>query len=294
MKTVHSDDLLASAEAFKALHESTSLFVMPCAWDAFSAMLFERAGFSCIGTTSGGVNWVRGRRDYVYSTPRAEMLDAYAEISKSTNLPVSGDLENGYGTSPEEVAETIRGSILAGMVGGSIEDQGIVPCDESSGYGELIEFSCAVERIRAARAAALTSGIPYTLTARCEVYYTKCDDPYGEAVKRLNAYREAGADCLFVPGLNDLKSLEQLVRDVNGPVSFGMGATPEPLTLGMLEDVGVRRVSTGGGLTRATFGLLKDAVEDLVFNGMFSYLSNALSETEVNDLLNGRDNGEKK
>ncbi|MFK7997890.1 MAG: isocitrate lyase/phosphoenolpyruvate mutase family protein [Granulosicoccus sp.] len=282
MVNLNAAELVAAAETFKALHQSSSLFVMPCAWDAFSAMLFERAGFPCIGTTSGGVNWVRGRKDYVYSTPRTEMLSAYGEIAKATNLPVSGDLENGYGVSPEEVADTIKGSIEAGMVGGSIEDQCVVPSDEQFSNGELIEFSCAVERISAAREAAQSAGFPYTLTARCEVYYTNCDDPYGQAVKRLNAYREAGADCLFVPGLNDLESLENLVRDVDGPISFGMGATPVPLTLTMLEDVGIRRVSTGGGLTRATFGFLQDAAEELVSKGTFSYLNGALSETAVN------------
>ncbi len=285
MGPVYTDDFVTAAETFKAMHESPSLFVMPCAWDVFSATLFERAGFSCIGTTSGGVNWVRGRKDYVYSTPRAEMLEAYGEIARATHLPCSGDLENGYGTSPEDVADTIRASIEVGMVGGSIEDQGVVPNDEQYGNGELIEFDLAVERIRTARVAAQTAGFSYTLTARCEVYYTKCANPYAEAVKRLNAYREAGADCLFVPGLNDLDSLKHLVRDVDGPISFGMGATPEPLTCTMLEDVGIRRVSTGGGLTRASFGLLKTAVEDLVASGEFSYLDKALSETEVNRLL---------
>ena len=275
-----------AAEIFKSLHESSRLFVMPCAWDAFSALMFECAGFQCIGTTSGGVNWVKGRMDYIYSTPKSEMMSAYAEISSATKLPVSGDLENGYGESPNEVANTIRDSIAHGMVGGSIEDQGSVPTDATFKNGELIAFDLAVQRIRSARDAANKSDFPYTLTARCEVYYTNCDNPYNEAVKRLNAYREAGADCLFVPGLNDLKNLEQLVKDVDGPISFGMGATPEPLTLTMLEDLGIRRVSTGGGLTRATFGLVQEAVKEIMNSGKFSYLANALSESEVNRLLN--------
>ncbi|MBX2878455.1 MAG: isocitrate lyase/phosphoenolpyruvate mutase family protein [Granulosicoccus sp.] len=278
---------LASAERFKALHTTSSLFVMPCAWDSMSAIMFERAGFPCIGTTSGGVNWVRGRKDYVYSTPREEMLAAYGEIATSTILPVSGDLENGYGESPEAVATTIALSIAEGMVGGSIEDQGIVPTDEAGANGTLIDFELSVERIRAARIAADNAKIPYTLTARCEVYYTNCKDPYAEAVKRLNAYREAGADCLFVPGLNKLQDLKRLVNDVDGPVSFGMGATPKPLTLRMLEDVGIRRVSTGGGLARATFGLLASSVQDLVENGTFDYLDGALSEADVNKMLDG-------
>ncbi len=281
----NNDALKRAAEKFKSLHEGSTLFVMPCAWDAFSALLFEHTGFQCIGTTSGGVNWVNGRMDYVYSTPRLKMMHAYGEIAAVTTLPVSGDLENGYGNDPQEVAETIRASIVQGMVGGSIEDQGTIPTDADFTNGELIAFDLAVERIRSAREAANTSEFPYTLTARCEVYYTGCANPYKEAVKRLNAYRAAGADCLFVPGLNDLKSLEQLVKDVDGPISFGMGATPEPLTLSMLENVGIRRVSTGGGLTRATFGLVQQAAKEMMTSGTFDYLFGALSETQLNQIL---------
>jgi len=114
--------LSEQASTFRKLHDNQSIFVMPCAWDPFSAKLFEQAGFSCIGTTSGGVNWVRGRKDYIYNTPKSEMLSAYGEIVRATTLPVSGDLENGYGDDPTDVADTIRKSISEGMVGGSIED----------------------------------------------------------------------------------------------------------------------------------------------------------------------------
>jgi len=275
-----------AAQQFKSMHQEDDLFVMPCAWDVFSALILERAGFQCIGTTSGGVNWVRGRQDYVYSTPRSEMLDAYGEIARSTSLPVSGDLENGYGVEPDEVAETIRSSIEQGMAGGSIEDQGSIPTDAEFGNGVLLPRELAVARIRAARATADASGLAYTLTARCEVYYTDCADPYSEAVDRLAAYRDAGADCLFVPGLNDIRGLAQLVTDLEGaPVNFGMGATPEPLSLNMLRDAGIRRVSTGGGLTRATFGLVQAAASEILASGTFGYLSNALSESHINQLL---------
>ncbi len=290
LHTKAPDDVASAARAFKSLHDESSIFVMPCAWDAFSAILLERSGFQCIGTTSGGVNWIKGRKDYIYSTPKEEMMASYGEIASATMLPVSGDLENGYGTSQEDVANTILDSIAMGMVGGSIEDQGLVPTDEHFSNGQLIEFETAVERIVAARVAAQAVNYPYTLTARCEVYYTDCKDPYGEAVKRLNAYREAGADCLFVPGLNDLTSLEQLVRDVDGPISFGMGATQEPLTVSMLEDIGIRRISTGGGLTRAAFALLNNAAQEIMANGTFGYLNDVLSEAEVNSALDNKKN----
>jgi len=286
MASTSADTQKHKAKRFKALHDGSKLFVMPCAWDAFSALLFEQVGFKCIGTTSGGVNWVRGRMDYVYSTPRVEMLTAFGEIATATSLPVSGDLENGYGHSPQQVAQTIRESISHGMIGGSIEDQGSVATDTNFTNAKLIAIDLAADRIRAARAAADESELDYTLTARCEVYYTNCADPYKEAVTRLNTYREAGADCLFVPGLNDLKSLELLVKDVDGPISFGMGATPQPVTLTMLEDIGISRVSTGGGLTRATFGLLQKSVEKILASGNFDYLVDALSESQVNRILN--------
>jgi len=218
---------------FKAMHENGSLFVMPCAWDAFSTLIFQNAGFSCIGTTSGGVNWVCGKKDYVYNIPKAVMLSAYGEIAQSTQLPVSADLENGYGEGIDEVADTILKSI----------------------------------------------------NARCEVYYTDSEHPFHVAVERLNAFREAGADCLFVPGLNDLSQLAQLVKEVNGPISFGMGATPTPITLNMLEDAGVIRVSTGGGLTRAVFSMIEKSANEIMHSGSFSYLNEAMSESDINTVL---------
>jgi len=276
------------AHEFRAKHSETELFVMPCAWDAFSAILFERAGFACLGTTSGGVNWIRGRKDYIYSTPAKEMLDAYSDIAKATSLPVSGDLENGYGESPEAVADTVRGAIVAGMVGGSIEDQKIVPTDAEFTNGVLFSQDDAIERIQYARQAADASGIEFTLTARCEVYYTDSDNSFDIAIERLNAYRQAGADCLFVPGLNDLDLLAQLIKEVDGPVSFGMGATPEPVTLRMLEDTGVRRVSTGGGITRAMFTAIQHIAQELSVDGTATYLDGIMSETDLNVILDQR------
>ncbi len=279
------NNLIQRAEKFKAMHENGSLFVMPCAWDAFSTLIFQNAGFSCIGTTSGGVNWVRGKKDYVYNIPKAVMLSAYGEIAQSTQLPVSADLENGYGEGIEEVADTILKSIDVGLVGGSIEDQQIVPSGNQSANGALYDLDVAISRIQAARSAADSSDIPFTITARCEVYYTDSEQPFHVAVERLNAFREAGADCLFVPGLNDLSQLAQLVKEVNGPISFGMGATPTPITLNMLEDAGIIRVSTGGGLTRAVFSMVEKSAYEIMHSGSFSYLNEAMSESDINNVL---------
>jgi 2-methylisocitrate lyase-like PEP mutase family enzyme len=267
----------SKAKSFQALHQKPETFVMPCAWDPSSAIMFEELGFQCIGTTSGGVNWAQGRRDYVYSTPREQMLEAYAAIARATSLPVSGDLENGYGESPAEVAETIRESINLGMVGGSIEDQNM------NSNGQLFNKELAVERIAAARETSDSTGLTYTLTARCEVFSSAIEGPYAEAVDRLNRYRAVGADCLFVPGLSDIKTLRRLVQDVDGPISFGMGASAQPLTTSVLTEIGIRRISTGGGLPRAAFSLIRNAAAEILANGTFDYLENAISDPNINE-----------
>ena len=277
MKTNISPEQHVKADKFRALHQTPEIFVMPCAWDPSSAILFEELGFQCIGTTSGGVNWAQGRRDYVYSVPRKQMLEAYAAITRATSLPVSGDLENGYGESPSEIAETIKESINLGMVGGSIEDQNM------DSNGQLFNRELSVERILAARETADSMGLAYTLTARCEVFTSGIEDPYAEAVERLNRYRAAGADCLFVPDLSDLESLGRLVRDVDGPISFGMGASAQPLSISVLAEIGIRRISTGGGLPRAAFSLIRNAAAEILDSGTFAYLDNAISDSNINE-----------
>jgi len=267
----------SKANSFQALHQKPETFVMPCAWDPSSAIMFEELGFQCIGTTSGGVNWAQGRRDYVYGVSREQMLEAYAAITRATSLPVSGDLENGYGESPSEVAETIRESIILGMVGGSIEDQNM------DSNGQLFDKELAVERIVAARETSDNMGLTYTLTARCEVFSSAIEDPYAEAVARLNRYRAAGADCLFVPGLSDIKTLGRLVQDVDGPISFGMGASAQPLSISALAETGIRRISTGGGLPRAAFSLVRNAAAEILSSGTFGYLDSAISDPDINE-----------
>jgi 2-methylisocitrate lyase-like PEP mutase family enzyme len=207
------------------------------------------------------------------------MLCDYGNIACATSLPVSGDLENGYGESCREVENTIKQSIDFGMVGGSIEDMDMVA------HGNLIDVELAVERIVAARESADSTAIPYTLTARCEVYSTNCENPYAVAVDRLNRFREAGADCLFVPGLSSPEDLANLVSDVDGPISFGMGATEQPLSVSLLSELGVRRISTGGGIARAAFSLVRTAAEKILTDGTFEYLENAISDPMINQYL---------
>lgn len=251
---------------------------MPCAWDAGSARMFEVAGFAAIGTTSGGVNWSNARPDYVYSVERDTMLDAYGMIAQAVALPVSGDLEDGYGESAHDVGDTIQAAIDRGMVGGSIEDQ-----DRSPEPG-LISLDEAVERVAAAREVADIAGIEFTLTARAESYFGGVDDPFADAVERANSYLEAGADCIFVPGPADLATISRLVAEVDGPLSVGIGSGGGELTVASLADVGVRRISTGGALPRALAKAVMTASKEMLREGSFGFAADAMAESAINAL----------
>jgi 2-methylisocitrate lyase-like PEP mutase family enzyme len=274
-----TDDLLAKTTRFRELHEHEGLFLMPNAWDAGTARILAAAGFAALGTTSAGVNHSNGRTDYDYSVSRADMLADCGRIAAAVDLPVSGDLENGYGDSPEEVAETITESIRCGLAGGSIEDHSADPAQP------LYELELAVARIRAAREAADASGLPYTLTARAETYLVDHPDPFGEAVRRVNLYREAGADCLFVPGVKDAETIGTLVREVDGPVNVVMGLVGAPLSLDQLAELGVKRISIGGSLARAAFAVVRRAAEEMRDHGTFGYAAEQMSDDELNALM---------
>lgn len=273
-----SDAQRTRAAVFRGLHDD-GIFVMPCAWDAGSARVLEDAGFAALGTTSGGVNWSRGRQDYVYSVPREAMLGDYESITSSVGLPVSGDLENGYGRTPGDVAATIRAAIGCGMVGGSIEDQSSEPGPQ------LIPISSAVERIAAARETADSLLPEFTITARAESFYGDVADPFTDAIERANRYVAAGADCVFVPGVSDLDSLQRLVDAVNAPVSLGVGSGGGSLDLDALRDAGIRRVSTGGALPRAMYALLAAASREMLQTGTFTYTERVVPEEEINALM---------
>ncbi len=269
--------LAARGEAFRRLHD-VGIFVMPCAWDAITARLFDQAGFAAIGTTSGGVNWSHGRPDYVYSASFDEMLESYGAIADATRLPVSGDLENGYSDDPEGVADVIGRSIAAGMVGGSIEDRSLT---DPSG---LVPVNLAAEKVAAAREAADASGITYTLTARAESLFTDVDDRLDDAILRVNRYVEAGADCIFIPGVADISSIETVVRNVDAPVSVGIGSGGGSLSLEALTEAGVRRVSTGGALPRSVYAFIRAAAEEMLA-GSFAGTVEAIPEDEINNML---------
>lgn len=264
-------------EDFRQLHES-GIFVMPCAWDAISALLFQRNGFAAVATTSGGVNWGHGRPDYVYGVPLEEMLRSYEEIAAAIGVPLSGDLENGYGDDPSAVADCIHQTIESGLVGGSIEDHSAT---DPSG---MLPVDLAVNKIAAAREAADSTGITFTITGRAESLYGDVPNPLANAIERANRYVEAGADCIFIPGLQDLDTIAATVAAVNAPLSIGIGTGGSAYTITQLEEAGVRRISTGGAVPRAIYSAI-DQIGKEMLDGSFSFMDNIMSDTEVESLF---------
>lgn len=257
---------------FRDLHTAEGIFVMPNAWNAGSACMLESAGFPAIGTTSAGIAFCMGLPDYEGVLSRDDALEETTRISNAVKIPVSADAENGYGHEPIDVAESIRLFAAAGVVGASIEDY------SASFSTSLYERSHSVERIRAAKEAAVALGFPFTLTARAECYLVDHPEPFKESVIRANLYREAGADCLYVPGVKDAETIGALVREIDGPVNVVMGLAGNLLSVSELEALGVKRISIGGSLTRATFGLIRKAADEIREQGTFRF-----SETQIPD-----------
>ena len=267
---------IARGQAFKDLHAADGAFVMPNAWNAGSACMLEAAGFPAVGTTSAGIAFGLGLPDYEGALSRDAALEEAGRIAGAIRIPVSVDAENGYGHAPEEVAETIALVADTGAVGASIEDYAA-----TWGTGELYERALAVERIEAAVAAAVSLPFPLTLTARVECYLVDHPNPFRESVERALAYRDAGADCLYVPGITDADTFGRLVKEVDAPVNVVMGLAGSPMSVHQLEDLGVKRVSIGGSLARATFGLIRRAAAEIRDHGTFTYAQEQVPDAEL-------------
>lgn len=274
-------DLREKAETFRRLHARDGVLVMPNAWDRGSAVLLAAAGFEALATTSAGTNYANATTDWDYHVPREDMMREYGRIAEAVDLPVNGDLENGYGARPEDVAETIRQSIAAGMVGGGIEDY---TGDKAK---PLYDLGLATERIAAAREAADASPIPYVLTGRAECFLAGVDNAFAESVTRLNAYREAGADVLYAPGPQDLDQIARLAREVDGPLNVVVGRRDTPLTVDGLAEAGVKRISIGGALFLACYGYLRQAAEEIRTTGGFTWTRTVLDRQYLADALDG-------
>ncbi|HTO50098.1 MAG TPA: isocitrate lyase/phosphoenolpyruvate mutase family protein [Burkholderiales bacterium] len=268
------------AEAFLALHRGPRILVLGSVWDVASAVVFEHAGFVALGTSSAGIAYVHGRPDDE-GLPRAAMVEAVRAIAARVSIPVSADMLTGYGDTPEAVAETCRLVLDAGAIGVNLEDSA------PDGSAALSDRSLQRAKIRAVRAMAEEYGVPLVVNARTDSYWLKLGDDASrlrDSIDRANAYREAGADCLFVPGALDAATIRTLVREIAGPVNIL--AMPGCPPVAELESLGVRRVSEGSGPARAALKTAQTIAQELLERGTYSaYHDAAVSYPDANRLF---------
>ena len=265
--------------AFRRLHAGPGAFVIPNPWNAGTARILTALGFEALATTSAGYAFSVGRRDSAGALSREEVLANAREVVDATHLPVSADLEGGFGAAPEACAETIRLAAAAGLVGGSIED--------ATGRAEapIHDFGHAVERVAAAAEAA--RGLPFVLTARAEGFlHGRCD--LDEMIRRLRAFEAAGAEVLYAPGLPDLDAIRTVCAAVSRPVNVVMGLSGPTYTVAELTEAGVRRVSVGGSFARAALGALVRAAREVREAGTFGYARDAIPDAEASAFMAAR------
>lgn len=269
-------------EVFRELHKS-GCFVLPNPWDAGSAVYLHHLGFKALATTSSGFAFSRGLPDDIRANPRDAVLAHCREIAAATPLPVNADFQNGHADEPERVAENVTLCVATGVAGLSIEDS---TGNESQ---PLYEFELAIERIKAARRAIDQSGVPVVLTARCEAWLVGDGDPLATSLKRLAAYADAGADCLYAPGVIDPEEISAIVKAVAPkPVNVLVSRADPNLTLAKLTDLGVRRISVGSGLARVAWGAFIRAAREIADAGTFSAFADTASGQELNNLFRAR------
>ena len=268
------------AELFQQLHAGGRILVLPNAWDVVSARILEDLGYPAIATTSAGVAAVLGYPDG-QQVPREMMLEAVQRIAKAVRVPVTADMEAGYGMTPEQVADTATNVLHSGAVGMNLEDV----TDEAA--NSQVELPLQVEKIIAIREASASFGVHLVLNARTDIYLNRIGDErtrYERTVERLNAYRRAGADCLFAPGVSDRETIGNLVASVDGPLNILI--SPGCPNLKELQSIGVARASAGSSAMRATLGLLRRIGKQLIETNEYSSLfEGAISYAEVNQIL---------
>lgn len=264
------------AARFRSLHYREGAFIIPNPWDAGSARILAHLGFEALATTSMGHAFSLGRCDNTLS--REDVIGHIAALAGATDLPVSADLENGFGDAPETAAETIRLAAKAGAVGGSIEDATGRP-DEP-----IYEFEHAVERVRAAVEAARSLPFEFTLTARAENYLHGRPD-LADTIRRLQAFQEAGADVLYAPALATREDIAAIVRAVDRPVNVVMGLRGAQFSLAELSEMGVKRVSVGSSLARAALGAFLNAAHEMRAHGTFNFAAGAVNPREVSEIF---------
>jgi 2-methylisocitrate lyase-like PEP mutase family enzyme len=269
------------AVAFRALHARPGAFVIPNPWDAGSARILAAQGFAALATTSAGLAFALGRRDGEQLVSRAEALANARAIVDATHLPVSADLENGFGDAPEDVAETIRQAAEAGLVGASIED---ATGDSSR---PIYDLGHAVERIAAAVAAARAFPFPFTLTARAENFLHGRAD-LDDTILRLQPFAQAGADVAYAPGLPSLDAIRTVCAAVARPVNVLANPKIPGASVAALAEAGAKRISVGGLLNRAALGALLRAARELREAGTFGFAQGAMAHAEASGFMVGR------
>ncbi|MCB2129319.1 MAG: isocitrate lyase/phosphoenolpyruvate mutase family protein [Rhodobacteraceae bacterium] len=263
-------------DVFRSLHRGAGAFVIPNPWNAGSARLLADLGFKALATTSAGYAFSVGKRDSFSSLTRDELIANAAEIVGATDLPVTADLEDGFGSSPETCAETVCIASGIGLVGGSIEDA------TGNADDPIFDLALATDRIRAAAEAAV--GLPFLLTARAENHLWGRQD-LRDTITRLQAFSEAGADVLYAPGLPDIEAIRTLCREVDKPVNVVMGLGVPAYSVDQLSQAGVRRISVGGSFARAAFGALRRAAIEVRDAGTFGYARDAIFGAVMADLM---------
>jgi 2-methylisocitrate lyase-like PEP mutase family enzyme len=263
-------------QTFRALHERAGAFLIPNPWDAGTARLLEHLGFEALATTSMGYAFSMGRRDNTLD--RDETLQNAAAIASATPLPVSADLENGFGDLPEVVAETIKLAAETGIVGGSIED--------ATGKADdpIYDLELAIERVEAAVQAVRALPFTFTLTARAENYLHGRPN-LRDTIARLQAFQDAGADVLYAPGLATREDIATVVRSVDRPVNVLMGLRGVQLTLADLSEIGVRRVSVGSALARTALAGFLKAAHEIRERGTFTFAAQAANPAEISKIF---------
>ncbi len=267
------------AEKFLNLHRGVGILVLPNAYDVVSACVLADVGFEAIATTSGGCAFSLGFGDGE-EISRAEMAAVVARIAAAVSLPVSADMEAGYGAQPADVGETVRATIDAGAVGINIEDS------TKQGPRALLDFDLSINRIRAAREAASAAGLAMVINARTDVYpVAGAEDEamFAEAVRRANAYLDAGADCAFVIGVREGDLIGRLASAIDGPLNVLAGPDTPPVE--ELQRLGVKRVSLGSGFAKAALSHVKKAAEELRDHGTYGFTRGVLGQPEINRIL---------
>lgn len=269
----------AAVENFRALH-GEGCFVLPNPWDVGTAIYLHHLGFKALATTSSGFAFSRGLPDAPIALDVDVVVEHIRDIVQATPLPVNADFQNGYADDPELVAENVTRCVVTGVAGLSIEDA------TGNSATPLYDIQLAVERIKAARRSIDDSGIPVVLTGRCEAWLVRDPNAFAVAMERLPAYAEAGAECLYAPGVSDPEQIAAMVKAVSPKPVNVLVARPDPnMTVSKLADLGVRRISVGSALSRVAWGAFMRAAQDIAATGTFETFGEGAAFAELNKIF---------